>query len=142
MQAHLVGTPRPALSRPAARALAPIAAAWVVALLVMSLAIPARAELVEVGYRDFAYGTSASHPVSAPTGQKPESKLWYTPDKVWWGVLYNKTSGKFEIYQFDRATQSWSTTGTPIDTRKPSASDTLWDVLKRRPKNHLPALHL
>ena len=71
MQAHLVGKPRPALNRPAARILAPMAAAWVVALLVMSLAIPARAELVEVCYRDFAYGTSGSHPVSDPTGQNP-----------------------------------------------------------------------
>lgn len=76
-------------------------------------------------------------PSERPTGQKPESKLWYTPDKIWWGVLYNKASGKFEIYQFDRATQSWSTTGTPIDTRKPSASDTLWDGSALHVVSHL-----
>ena len=137
MQAHLVGATYPSLNRAAARVWAPIAAAFVVALLIMSLAVPAKAVVVEVGYRDFAYGTETSHPVSAPTGQKPESKLWYTPDKIWWGVLYNKTSGKFEIYQFDRATQSWSTTGIPIDTRKPSASDTLWDGSALHVVSHL-----
>jgi hypothetical protein len=75
MQAHLVGTPRPHLNRAAAHALAALAAAIVLALFVMVLAIPARAVVVDVGYRDFSYGSS----VSAPTGQKPESKLWYTP---------------------------------------------------------------
>ena len=38
------------------------------------------------GYRDFSYSTS----ITAPTGQKPESKLWYA-DGTWWGALWNNT---------------------------------------------------
>jgi hypothetical protein len=34
------------------------------------------------------------------------------------GRLYNKTAGRFEIYRFDRSNQSWSSTGTPIDSRE------------------------
>ena len=83
--------------------------------------LPARAE-GDVGYRDFAYGSSAS----APTGQKPQSKLWIN-DGTWWGVLYNKTSKRYEIYRFDWTSQTWSTTGTAIDSRPRSSADALWD---------------
>jgi hypothetical protein len=100
MQGHLVGTAGPSLNRAGARVLAAAVATFALALLLMSLAVGAKAVVVEVGYRDFSYGTS----VSAPTGQKPESKLWYTPDNIWWGVLYNKTAGRFEIYGFDALT--------------------------------------
>jgi hypothetical protein len=132
MQAHLVGAADRSLNRTAARALAGAAAVFVVALL-MSLAAPAKAAVVEVGYRDFSYSSS----VSAPTGQKPESKLWYTPDNIWWGVLYNPTSSRFEIYRFDRASQSWSTTGVAIDKRKASESDALWDGSALHVVSHL-----
>ncbi|GAA1627125.1 Ig-like domain-containing protein [Georgenia ruanii] len=86
---------------------------------------PASAEPVEAGYRDFSYGSS----ISAPTGDKPQSKLWYN-DNSWWGVLYNATSKQWEIYKFDVASQSWSTTGTSLETRKPVQADTLWDGSK------------
>src|SRR5205809_305991 len=35
---------------------------------------------VTAGYRDFSYGTSG---VAEPTGEKPESKLWWN-DGLWW----------------------------------------------------------
>lgn len=76
----------------------------------------------DVGYKDFAYGSGTS----APTGQKPQSKLWYN-DGLWWGVLYNKFSGHFEIYRFDWAGNSWSSTGTMVDDRRRSSADALWD---------------
>lgn len=78
---------------------------------------------VTAGYRDFSYGTS----VSAPTGQKPQSKLWYTAGGQWWGVLYNSAAGRWEIYKFTKSTQSWSTTGISVDTRKPIQVDTLYN---------------
>ena len=86
---------------------------------------PASAQQVEAGYRDFSYGSS----ISAPTGDKPQSKLWYN-DNTWWGVLYNATSKQWEIYRFDTASQSWSTTGTSLESRKPVQADTLWDGSK------------
>ena len=74
------------------RALAPtrlLALGAVLAGLVAgSLVAPtgARSAAVAVGYRDFSYSTS----ITAPTGQKPESKLWYA-DGTWWGALWNNT---------------------------------------------------
>jgi len=76
------------------------------------------------GYKDFSYSG-----VSAPTGQKPQSKLWYN-DGIWWGSLYNKNSGRYEIYRFNWNANSWSTTGTLIDVRKKSSADALWDGSK------------
>ncbi len=76
----------------------------------------------DAGYKDFAYGSGAS----APTGQKPQSKLWYN-DGLWWGVLYNKTTSHFEIYRFDWTTNTWSGTGTMVDDRRRSSADALWD---------------
>ena len=47
----------------------------------------------DVGYRDFSYGGE-----TAPTAQKPESKLWYTADGTWWGSLFNTETKRYEIY--------------------------------------------
>lgn len=79
---------------------------------------------VTAGYRDFSFGTTGS---STPTGEKPESKLWWN-DGVWWGSLYNAGAQRFHIYRFDGATQSWTDTGTPIDDRNNSKADALWDA--------------
>jgi len=73
------------------------------------------------GYKDIPFSAS----VSAPTGQKPQSKLWYN-DNTWWGVLYNDNSGKFEIYSLNWATQTWVPTGTIVDDRPRSSADVLW----------------
>ncbi len=59
-----------------------VAVASTVALAAGAVSAPSvHAASVQVGYRDFSYGSS----VTAPTGQKPESKLWYTQDNVCWG---------------------------------------------------------
>lgn len=75
----------------------------------------------DVGYRDFSYSGA-----SAPTGQKPQSKLWYTGGS-WWGVLYNNVAKKYQIYRFNWASQSWSTTGVNVDARAKSSADVMWD---------------
>ncbi len=60
---------------------------------------------VEYGYRDFQFGASCS---STPTGEKPESKLWWN-DGFWWGSLCTPDVGGandgYHIYRFDVATQ-------------------------------------
>jgi hypothetical protein len=78
-----------------------------------------------IGTRDFSYGSAPS----APTSDKPQNKLWFN-DGSWWASMFKpgKTSGgTFEIYRFDAATDTWSDSGTPIDSRSLSIQDTLWD---------------
>src|SRR3954463_5285005 len=100
----------------------------VLGLLAGSLVAPtgAHSAAVEVGYRDFSYSTS----ITAPTGQKPESKLWYN-DGTWWGVLWNANVSprRLEIFRFNLSTQTtnaWTPTGTVVDSRRNSEADVLW----------------
>lgn len=85
---------------------------------------PALASAVEVGYEDHSYAGT-----TAPTGQKPQSKLWVN-DGRWWGVLWNPDAKDFHIYRFDKANQTWVDTGTKADTRANSSADALWDGTK------------
>ena len=63
-------------------------AALVIGILLVRIS-PAPAESAgDVGYRDFSYSASG---VSAPTGQKPQSKLWHN-DGSWWGTLFSQAS--------------------------------------------------
>jgi hypothetical protein len=84
------------------------------------------------GYRDFNYGT-----ISAPTADKPQSKLWFN-DGSWYGTMWNKNyvapggttaSGRFEIHKltWQGSTQSWSSLGVGADTRRTSYSDAYSD---------------
>ena len=93
--------------------------------LCVSLAPVARAVPVTAGHRDFSFGTS----VSAPTGQKPQSKLWYN-DGSWWGDLWNSARARWEIYRFDATAQAWTATGTALDARRTTQADALWDGTK------------
>jgi len=78
---------------------------------------------VTAGYRDFNFGASSS---SEPTFGKSESKLWWN-DGLWWGLLWNPLTNRYEIYRFDVAAQNWATTNTAVDTRSGSRADALWD---------------
>ena len=65
----------------------------------------------------------------APSGPKPESKLWFN-DGSWWGSLFdggNGQSGDFHIFKLNTGTQTWIDTGvpsTPATTRRPTCSGT------------------
>lgn len=74
---------------------------------------------INTGYQDFDYGSAR-----APTGEKPQSKVWFN-DGLWWGVLYNHVSNFYEIYKLDWATQDWSSTDVPVDSRLHSTHDAL-----------------
>ena len=78
---------------------------------------------VEKGFRDFSFGSGAT---GSPTGEKPESKLWWN-DGRWWGSLFSSSAGQHRIHRFNAATQSWVDTGTPLDTRNSTNDDVLWD---------------
>jgi hypothetical protein len=107
----------PAVTTPAARTLTAAALALVIAF-ALALAPSARA----AGTRDFSYA-GATQP-SAPTADKPQSKLWFN-DGSWWGSLWN--GADFTIHRFDVAAQSWTDTKTVIDARSKSHADMLWD---------------
>ncbi|SRR6266545_5157545 len=64
--------------------------------------------------------------VKAPTGEKPQSKLWFN-DGRWWADLVNSADGKYYIYWLNLATQTWVKTNTTLDTRAQTKADCLWD---------------
>jgi hypothetical protein len=105
------------------RSLRAIAALCFSLVVVLPLAGPAAAAPVTAGYRDFSYAASG---VSAPTSEKPQSKLWYA-DGSWWGALFSIASDAYNIYRLNSATQTWVDTGVVIDTRNAVRLDALWD---------------
>ncbi|MDP9483491.1 MAG: PKD domain-containing protein, partial [Chloroflexota bacterium] len=78
----------------------------------------------DFGHKGHSYGTGTS----APTGSKPESKLWYN-DGFWWGSLRGATGGFF-IHRLNPATETWVNTNVAIDSRVGSRADALWDGTK------------
>jgi hypothetical protein len=93
---------------------------------------PATAAGADVGYRDFQFGSTCN---STPTGEKPESKLWWN-DGSWWGSLCT-TNNAYHIFRLDLASQSWIDTGTPLDDRPGTKADTLWDGQKLYVASHV-----
>lgn len=63
-----------------------------------------------------------------PTGEKPESKLWWN-DGRWWASMYSASDGTYHIWWLDRSAspKRWVDTGTRLDNRPKSRADTLWD---------------
>src|SRR5262245_55294198 len=84
-------------------------AAWVLAALLPG-ALKASTPGTQ-GYRDFSYGSTVT---PSPTGEKPQSKLWYH-DGSWWGCLWDNSSSRYRIYRFDRPTQSFVNVGPDVD---------------------------
>src|SRR5438093_9796768 len=59
----------------------------------------------------------------APTGEKPQSKLWFN-DGLWWAdMLYSDS----HHYIFYLSGQTWIKTSTMLDDRAGTQSDCLWD---------------
>ena len=108
----------------AARALATLPAllaCWSVLALVPGAAGAAAGD---VGFS----GPSTAGAGAAPTGEKPESKLWFN-DGRWWASMYHAASGTYHIFWLNRSAspQAWVDTGTQLDPRPKSRADTLWD---------------
>ena len=89
----------------------------VVVLAAMGLLSPTVAP-AEVGDIGFA-GPSFQGTGGPPTGEKPESKLWFN-DGRWWASMYDQTSGTYHISWLNRLTSSWVDTGVAIDNRPKS----------------------
>ncbi|MEX5717588.1 hypothetical protein [Geodermatophilus maliterrae] len=76
----------------------------------------------DIGYLDQSF-TGAPNP---PTADKPQSKLW-SNDGSWWAVMFDSVSRTWHIHRLDRSTQTWVDTGVPVDDRRETSSDVLWD---------------
>lgn len=81
-------------------------------------AAPAQAATVGTVGPSFA-GTTA------PTGEKPQSKLWYSGGS-WWGVLFSAARGDFVVHRLDRTGKRWTDTGVVVDERSNVHVDVLW----------------
>jgi PKD repeat protein len=97
--------------------------AIVAAVVAGLLSATASAAEADVG---FPGPTTAHIAGSAPSGNKPESKLWFN-DGTWWAVLFDDATEEHHIFRLDRPTQTWVDTGVFVDERDQSRSDTLWD---------------
>jgi hypothetical protein len=103
-----------ALSRAVATAIAGLA-------ICAGLALGAGPARADTGFVDGSFtGTNA------PSGMKPQSKLWVA-DGIWWGVMFNGMAQRFEIYRRAPGTETWSSTGTVVDARRNIWADAKWD---------------
>jgi PKD repeat protein len=103
---------------------------------VLSVAIflpaAAVADAGDVGFEGPSYAGAGAD----PTGEKPESKLWFN-DGSWWGSLWDTASGRYEIHRLNTSTQTWTSTNVPLDTRSNTRADTLWDGSKLYVASHV-----
>src|SRR5215204_3129220 len=77
----------------------------------------------DTGYRDFYFSSTG---VTHPTEEKSQSKLWYN-DGSWWGIIFNRSTKKHQIYRYDWASHAWNDTGTVVDDRPSAKADALSD---------------
>ena len=73
---------------------------------------------------------------TAPTAEKPESKLWFT-DGTWWSVMITSTTGDHKIYRLNAETQAWTDTGVTVDTRNNVHVDALFSGTKLYVASHV-----
>jgi hypothetical protein len=91
--------------------------------LVVLAAWSSPAQAADVGFRDHAFTASS---VVKPSGQKPQSKLWFH-NGTWWGSLFNQSAEEYHVYRLDNPAQAsgWTDTGTVVDDRNSSEADVL-----------------
>ena len=78
----------------------------------------AHAAAGDVGFRDQAFRDTGA---GSPTGEKPESKLWYAGG-TWWTVMPGTVSGT-GYHLFRLTSHAWADTGTTADDRLATRSD-------------------
>ena len=107
---------------------------WVAALgfaigLLVAVPAAASADPGDVGF------VGPAGPGGAPSGSKPESKLWFN-DGFWWATLYDTGTGDVYIWKLNQATETWSRTNTRLDDRSSTRDDVLWDGTKLYVASH------
>jgi PKD repeat protein len=94
-------------------------------LLLAALPAVAAADPGDIGH----LGPSMAGAGSAPSGSKPESKLWFN-DGSWWASLWSVPTHRFTIQRLDLVNETWVDTGVQVDERSSTRADTLWDGTK------------
>jgi PKD repeat protein len=79
-----------------------------------------QATVPQIGFKDQSFSGAST----APSGTKPESKLWFN-DGIWWGYLWDTTTAGYHIFRLNGSV--WQDTGTVVDTRGSTHGDALWD---------------
>ena len=89
---------------------------------------------------DIGFAGPSFSGVTAPTGEKPESKLWWN-DGRWWASMYHPASGTWHIFYLNGSAspKSWVDTGTVLDNRVNTRADTLWANGKLYVASHVKA---
>jgi hypothetical protein len=82
-----------------------------------------------VGFLDQQFPASSFSSAFSPTGEKPQSKLWFNGGR-WWASMLHSDS-KYYIFYLNGST--WVKTATALDDRLPTQADVLWDAAS----NHL-----
>jgi hypothetical protein len=82
------------------------------------------ASAADVGFVGPSY-LGAAQP-NAPTAEKPQSKLWYAQGQ-WWAVMWDTSANDYVVWGYDWANNTWTKTGTVLETRTRVDMDTLWD---------------
>src|SRR5262245_12696566 len=77
----------------------------------------------DVGYKDFAFPANPDKADFSPTGEKPQSKLWFNDGRWWADMLHS--DGKYYIFYLSG--QTWIKTDTQLDDRVQTQADCLWD---------------
>jgi hypothetical protein len=75
----------------------------------------------DVGYLDAQFPSVSSG--FDPTGEKPQSKLWFNGGSWWADMLHS--DGHYYIFYLNGST--WTNTGVAIDDRAYTKADCLWD---------------
>src|SRR5215210_4966938 len=90
-------------------------------------ALPVATASADIGIQNFSFSPLGG----SPSGEKPESKLWYH-DGFWWGALFNAAAGEWRIHRLNAATGQWTSTSTTLDARDSSRSDVLMDTASNK----------
>lgn len=95
---------------------------------VTSFGVPATVSAAtQAGYHDISYPSDIIDTTNSqyPTGEKPQSKLWFN-DGLWWAVMYSTANSRFDIFRLNWP-DTWVDTGVPADDRGRARADCLWD---------------
>src|SRR3954447_16986626 len=90
-------------------------------LIGLTLAVAARPAAADIGFSDGSFSGT-----SAPSGMKPQSKLWVA-DGIWWGVMFDNLPQRLEIYRRNVDTEQWSSPGRVVDGRRNIWADAKWN---------------
>jgi hypothetical protein len=92
----------------------------------VAVVVAAADPCLPTGCKDQAFPANSNKTNFSPTGEKPQSKLWFN-DGRWWASMLHSDS-KYYIFYLEG--QTWIKTNTPLDDRLPTLADCLWDGSK------------